>query len=827
MSGTSSPQGGLTRRSFLKTTGAVAGTAAVGSALAPSLDAIAAEEQSGGNQEIVVQNACRVGCVTGCRLDVYVRDGKVVKTRPADLPDPEYKRACLRGLSHAQMIYSEERVKYPMRRVGGRGNDEWERISWDEAVEEIGDKLLETREKHGAKANYFMSNGGNVSILSGSFGSMRFRNAFEMQSISNGVDLGCMPGISRVYGSNGTWGKIAEPSDIQNADTFFVWGMNLTVTTWDRWRYIANAMDNGAKLVVIDPNFTAIAAKADKFVSVRPASDGALIMGMINAIIEEGHFDRDYVLKATVAPFLVRRDNGKFLRMSDLGVAPTEGPVNARTGKPTIIDPAAVYDEIEQGFVAVNEAVQPALTGNWDAEGVAVDTAFDMLAARAKEFTLERASELSDVSVEDIRELVDLYVNGGTVCNLLGFGSNGYDNGPSMGHAFATLVALTGQIGKSGTNACYHQDPSQGTLVDTMYMFPDGKNLTAPSIPLLDVPELIEKGELHRYGGDFVPPKTLWITQMNAYNNFLNPQTWRDKILPNVEMIVVVDRIMSDTARYLADYVLPAAHFFEQTDVRHVATATPYMMYLDKAAEPLHESLPDKEIYRKFAKKLGFPQYFDMSDDELLKEALTVQGGGVDFDQLKKEKVVRVLDRDYQPYDVDKGRLATASKRFEFYCENPVSQQGLPLPEDLFEENCLPTFTEPREAWPTAEGADKYPFPLISERSRALLHSQYSDVEWLREVEPGPVVFMNPVDAESYSLTNGDYVKVYNDRGYGVVKLVVSDGQRPGSLTWPKGWQQKFYKEGNLHNLTPLEYNPVAVNHSYTDCHVNVEKWEG
>jgi molybdopterin-containing oxidoreductase family molybdopterin binding subunit len=756
---------------------------------------------------------------------VHVREGKVVKTSLADVPDQCYKRACLRGLSHVQVLYSPLRNKYPLKRAGERGSGEWEQISWDQAVEEISGKLNEVREAYGPRGNAAMSNGGNVAVLSGTFGAQRFKNAMEMQSIGNCVDFGCMPGLTRVYGAGGSYGKSAESSDLENAELFVLWGMNLTVTNWDRWQHMMRAIDKGAKLVVIDPNYTPIASKADLFVPIRPASDAALLMAMINLMITEKRYDEDFVLKATVAPFLVRDDTGKFVRRSDLGIPPDEGPVNPTTGQPTTIDPYVVWDEATRQPLPLEEAAKPALKGAYTANGIKAQTAFDLLAKRASEFSLEYAAEQTEVPVETIRDLVAMETDGRTVANLLGFGTNGYDNSPYMGHAFATMVVLAGQIGKPGTNACYNQEPAPINTFNPLYLFPDMKNIATPSITLLDLPELMEKGTATINGSEQTAPKTLWISHINPYNNFLNPQTWREKVLPGLEMVVVVDRIMSDSAYYMADYVLPAAHYFEQTDVRHALVSAPYAVYAEKAVEPAFEAKSDLEIFRAFAKPLGIEQYFDKPDEELLAECLTYEGCPT-IEQLKSERVYRFTEPGWQPYSIEADNITTASKRFEFYSEAPIGQTGAPLPPELFEDNCLPTFKLPLEAWPDVEGADEYPFPLISERDRVMLHSQFSDSSWLLEIDPEPTVRMNPLDAEPRGLKTGDYVRLYNDRGYGVVKLIVSEGQHPGSLTWPKGWQQRSYKDGNLHNLTLLAYNPVTVNHSYTDCHVNIEKVE-
>ena len=137
MSETKSPLGGLTRRGFLKTTGAVTAVAAVagtGAALAPM--PANAEGSSSADGEQTFRSACRGNCGSRCPLEVTVREGKVVKARPMDMPgeDAVRKRFCVKGFSQPQRVYDTDRLKYPMKRVGERGAGEWERISWDEAV---------------------------------------------------------------------------------------------------------------------------------------------------------------------------------------------------------------------------------------------------------------------------------------------------------------------------------------------------------------------------------------------------------------------------------------------------------------------------------------------------------------------------------------------------------------------------------------------------------------------------------------------------------------------------------------------------------------------
>ena len=158
MSGNERPHSGFTRRSFLKTTAVAAGLAAVGTAATPSLQALAANYESGQDEtksEHVFCGVCRGNCSGTCKLNVHVRDNKIVKTSKRkfnSFPNGEIDRICLRGLSHPYNVYGPNRIQYPLRRVGDRGAGEWERISWDEAVTEIAEKWQAIREKYGDQA---------------------------------------------------------------------------------------------------------------------------------------------------------------------------------------------------------------------------------------------------------------------------------------------------------------------------------------------------------------------------------------------------------------------------------------------------------------------------------------------------------------------------------------------------------------------------------------------------------------------------------------------------------------------------------------------------
>ena len=271
MSGATSSHSGLTRRSFLKATGAVAGAAAVMGVATPTLQALAADYESGqkeSEQERIFRGVCRPNCFAFCHLNVHVRDGKVVKTSRAPYNEKCYDRICQRGLSHVHRIYDPARLQYPMRRVEGteRGAGEWERVSWDEALDEIAGKIKSIQTEFGESAVAFLTASGNQSCaITSAYG--RLSSLMNASSIGACLDMGSYYGMQAVAGlyisplmGLQMW-EGNEPTDAKNAKTIVVWGANITDAQVQNWHLVKEAMQGGTKLVVIDPVYTQIASK--------------------------------------------------------------------------------------------------------------------------------------------------------------------------------------------------------------------------------------------------------------------------------------------------------------------------------------------------------------------------------------------------------------------------------------------------------------------------------------------------------------------------------------------------------------------------------------
>jgi molybdopterin-containing oxidoreductase family molybdopterin binding subunit len=741
-------------------------------------------------KERVVRTVCSPNCGQTCLLWAYVREGKLVKTEPAPFPDPEYNRICLKGLSHVQRLYHPKRLLYPLKRIGERGEGKWQRISWEEALEAIGDQFQQIKKKYGPKSLAFFGMSGNYGLLNGGYGGLiRFASLIGGTVPIGGVDTAIPQGFGYVTGVPvfGVGGN--EPLDIVNARTILVWGSSMGESWIHTAHFIFDARDKGAKLVVIDPRFSTIASKADTWLSLNPGSDIALALSLIEVIMREELYDKEFLLRRTVAPFLVRKDNKLFLREKDIQV---NGSSESYMMWDTLTAKPCPYNQSH---------VKPALFGTYIVKGIECTTAFQLLRNEVRPYSPERAAQTTGISAQAIIDIArDLATRrpGGVI---YGYGADRYYHANRLGHALATLLALTGNYGKSGAIPGTYVGPFLETL-NPAWLFPTG---TPPAyIPMAQFYDLLDTGDPY-------PVKALYVSCGNLLNQMPHRNRWINKLFPKLELIVVAEQFLTDTARY-ADIVLPTAHWFEAADLVP-AFSLPYLFYREKVLEPLAESKPDFAILQGLAKKLGIEKYFQGSPEDHIKQIVDTpffKQQGVTWERLKQEGVVRVYPK---PHITFQDRFQTPSGRLEFYVEKLVTAG---------EE--LPRHSWPLEASPNAPLATKYPLILNTQHGRWRVHSQFVDLPWLEDLQPVPRVEIHPLDAHARGIKDNDIVEVYNDRGKVKLKALLNPAIKPGMINIQQGWWGKHYLEGHHQELTHEKTNPLTLNLSFFDVRVEVKK---
>ncbi|MBR3258105.1 MAG: molybdopterin-dependent oxidoreductase, partial [Eggerthellaceae bacterium] len=352
---------GLTRRSFLKTAGVAAGAAAA--AGTSTLGAVgAADALAAAEERICISGDHYAGC-EACQTEVIVRDGKVIGNRRW-MDDPRHNKPCLKGLVKFQRFYAEKRIKYPMKRVGERGEDKWERISWEEAIQTMTDKWNEILATCGPTGFLIVGGGGKGAGFIHNYIFTRLGNVLGCSVAGPCNDFALAMGHNKVFGpSTNTWGfpYLEFPTALKDSKTCIAWSTNKTISNPQVWRGIAEAMKNGMKLVSVDCTFTVLSQKADMWVHPKPGTDTVLVFGIMQHMISNGMTDEAFLRDHTVAPVLVDQSTKRYARMSlvdpeNFPQTMIVYPYGPDYPIPVEVNPILVWDEDTQNIGVLDQA---------------------------------------------------------------------------------------------------------------------------------------------------------------------------------------------------------------------------------------------------------------------------------------------------------------------------------------------------------------------------------------------------------------------------------------------------------------------------------------
>ncbi|MFC1989766.1 molybdopterin-dependent oxidoreductase, partial [Chloroflexota bacterium] len=234
---------------------------------------------------------CR-GCHGGCGVLVHVNNGTIVKIEgDPDFPT-NHGSMCSKGLAFKQLVYHPDRLKYPLKRTGKKGEGKWQQISWDEALDTIVSKLQQVKQDYGAEC---IALGQGTSREYESF-LARFANLLGTPNI---FGAGHMCYLTRVGAGLITCGNLPICDYDNNPKCVMLWGSNMVWTNPDEYtgENLCRVLSEGAKLIVIDPRLTQLAGRADVWLQLRPGTDAALALGMANVMISEELYDKEFVQK--------------------------------------------------------------------------------------------------------------------------------------------------------------------------------------------------------------------------------------------------------------------------------------------------------------------------------------------------------------------------------------------------------------------------------------------------------------------------------------------------------------------------------------------------
>jgi anaerobic selenocysteine-containing dehydrogenase len=235
--------------------------------------------------EKIKKSFCRI-CDTFCGINIFVKDGVMVNVEGMKEHPLNQGTLCAKGNAGVQIMYSPQRLNFPLKRVGERGQGKWARISWDEALKIIAVKLQELKKKYGAWALAWDQGRGPAPP--------HFARLMNLYGTPNGVSRAHICHAPRVMNYRYTYGDYAI-GDVSQSNLTIQWGIHWPYSSAGSLRPYSDALRRGIKLIVVDPLLTSMAAKADLWLQIRPGTDGALALSMINVIITENLYDKGFV----------------------------------------------------------------------------------------------------------------------------------------------------------------------------------------------------------------------------------------------------------------------------------------------------------------------------------------------------------------------------------------------------------------------------------------------------------------------------------------------------------------------------------------------------
>ncbi|HHY26859.1 MAG TPA: molybdopterin-dependent oxidoreductase [Desulfitobacterium dehalogenans] len=241
--------------------------------------------------------ACPRNCHDTCTLVSEVVDGRIVRIKGDPTNPITAGTPCVKGHTYINYVYHPDRILYPMKRAGKKGEGKWEKIAWDEAYETIASKFKEIIDEYGSEAILPYSYSGNLGIINNYGVPFRFWNKIRASNLARQIcEAAGEEALAYTYG---TFSSL-DPESYAKTKLLVSWGVNESATGVHYIKFINQARDNGAKLIVINPVRTPLASQADIFIQPNPGTDAALALGIMNIMINDGLYDKDFVDKYTL-----------------------------------------------------------------------------------------------------------------------------------------------------------------------------------------------------------------------------------------------------------------------------------------------------------------------------------------------------------------------------------------------------------------------------------------------------------------------------------------------------------------------------------------------
>ena len=700
------------------------------------------------------------GChPTGCGIKTYVNsNGELVRVEGDENHPITNGRLCVRCLTIRDYVYNPDRVLYPMKRAReDRGKNKWERITWDEAYDTIAEKVKYFKDKYGAESILVMGGTGREGgpmLPAYAHACLGTPNACYTQS-GYSCYIPRVAGTTYVMGATypemdyagGLPGRYDDPA-FKLPELIVFWGKEPLPSNGDGLfgHAAIDMMRRGSKLMSIDPRVNWVSTRADWHLRLRPGTDAALGMAMLNVIIEEDLYDHDFVDKWCYG--------------------------------------------------------------------------FEQLAERVKEMPAEKAAEICDLDANQIREAARVYAAAKPAQIAWGLAIDQKSNGVQAGHCIMALEAITGNIDVPGGQLIgdvndglelgfgwNNLGPELQSKILGIKEYPAyvGLVLNAQCDMVLDA---LEAGDDAKY----------YPFKMGVFEdtNFLagtcaaQPKRWHDAMVKNLEWCFGIDVWMTPTIQATCEIFLPLSSTVEHDTVVYTHYgASPIMAGAVNKSITVGDCKGDCEIFYELGLRcmpINFEKYKDYYDF-LADYRLAYKKS---FEELREE-VVHQKTEMCGYYKYESGRLRpdgmpgfnTPTGRVELY--STMFRQ--------FGEDPLPYYEEPQlSPVSTPEKMEEYPFVLTTgARTYCYFHSEGKQIPYLREMNPDPLIEINPEDALKHGIADGQWVEVASPFGKCVLKAKVSQIVKPGVVHAQHGFwfPEKDPEEPSLYEVWRSNINEL------------------
>jgi anaerobic selenocysteine-containing dehydrogenase len=658
-----------------------------------------------------------------------VEDGRATRLRGN--PDHAVTRGFLCGkvAQYLEREYHPERLLYPQKRTGAKGEGRFLRISWDEALDTIAARLRAVAAEFGPEAVLPYSYAGTMGLLNGSGMDRRFfhrlgASRLDRTICSSAGGAGLTQALGVRYGT--------EPEQFRHARLILAWGANILGTNVHLWPFVMEARRNGAKFYTIDPRRNRTGAAADRHYFIHPGSDTALALAMMHVIITEGLHDAAYVSRHT--------------------------------------------------------------------------TGFDDLKERVRDWTPQRGGALTGIPAEDIAALAREYATTRPAVIRLNYGVQRSERGAMGIRTIALLPAVTGSW----------KDLGGGLQLSTSQAFQLNRAaLERPDLqersPLGRVARLVNMTELGHALNELDAPPVKAMVVYNSNPGAIAPdrnQVIRGLARPDL-FTVVLEQFQTDTADY-ADILLPATTFLEHTDL-YLAYGHYHLQMARPALPAPGECKSNVEVFRQLAERMGFDDLcFGDSEDEMIGQLLDSPHPfvrGITLEELDRSHSVRL-------------RVAPNGDPFQ-----PFAEGGFGTADGKCHFDAHTLDYEPPVESRHGDGAlrEKYPLELISPKNDDSMNSTFGH-RAAADLQTA-TLHLAVADADARSISSGDAVRVFNDRGSCVLAASVDDTVPAGVASAPSvRWGRKAPDRRNVNVLTSQRLTDMGGGPTFYSCLVEVER---